>query len=227
MTVNNHTTSTLTSSPTSGSMTSRIVSSDTATIDLEQVGALLTAAFYDEPVTRWLVPDPFHRALVMPTFFTHAAEHAAAAGWVDILTDDQGHAVGAALWFDCTGRDEAPDPDPRLADVLGPDAANRWRVMDDQMTRTHPTGPHHYLMLLGVHPDLQGCHLSSRLLDHRHAEAGGQRAYLEATTPGSQRLYERHGYRSIGHLQLPTGPVLIPMSRPAGTPTDALDGVSQ
>lgn len=37
--------------------------------DRETVGRVLTAAFFDDPVTDWIVPDREHRSAVMPPVF--------------------------------------------------------------------------------------------------------------------------------------------------------------
>ena len=60
----------------------------------------------------------------------------------------------------------------------------------------HPSDPHHYLMLLGVVPARQGTGVGSALLRAvlDIADAAGEPAYLEATTPQNRALYERHGF---------------------------------
>ncbi len=51
----------------------------------------------------------------------------------------------------------------------------------------------------------------------RHALArcdeAGQLAYLESTNPRSVPLYERHGFRVLGRIQVGSSPVLLPMLR--------------
>jgi GNAT superfamily N-acetyltransferase len=184
-------------------------------IDVDAVGGLLAIAF-DEPVTRWLVPDPDRHQQVLTDLFTLMATDALTdGGWVDILTHPAGQPTAAAIWFNhATTTDAVPgsEPDPRLDEVFGPDAA-RWRVLDELMARHHLADPHHYLFAIGVLPDLQGNGLGGQLLAHGHQRLGGLPAYLEATGPDSRRLYHRHGYHDLGRIDLPDGPSLWRMAR--------------
>ena len=191
--------------------------------DLHTLARLLARAF-DEPVTRWLVPDPDRRLVTVTDLFTVFATDAFKDGHVDLLTDDAGHPLAAALWFDLTtpepgstpadppGHDSAPVAGWRPADE---DDAARWRVLDELMTRHHLQGPHHYLFAIGVDPAVQGRGLGSRLLTHRHQRLGTHPAYLEATSSTSRRLYQRHGYTDLGQIYLPDGPPLWRMWLPS------------
>jgi GNAT superfamily N-acetyltransferase len=183
---------------------------------------LLASAFHHEPVTRWLVPDESDRETVMTHFFTLVLEEAITAGEVDVLPDSRGEPQVAAVWFDRTdpsalaGDDAAADP--RLEAIFGP-WADRWRVVEELLARSHPVTPHHHLMFIGVRPRRQGCGLGSALLRARHErlDRAGIPAYLESTSPASSNLYARCGYLSLGEaLVLPSGPVIRPMWRPVG-----------
>ena len=177
--------------------------------DLDAVGRLLALAF-DEPVTRWLVPAPDRHRPVMTEFFTLMANDALTqGGWIDLLNGDDGQAAAAAIWFDHSTLEGAPSsqPDPRLQEIFG-SFAHRWHLLDSLITRHHLAGPHHYLFAIGVHPDRQGAGLGGQLLAHGHRRLGGLPAYLEATSPDSQRLYHRHGYHDLSSIELPDGPAL-------------------
>ncbi|MDQ1289362.1 MAG: hypothetical protein QG622_2928 [Actinomycetota bacterium] len=176
-------------------------------IRLKQVGWVLAAAFDQDPVTRWLVTEPSRYREAMIRFFTAIAEDALAGGAVDAVVDGAGNPLAAALWFDLTA--SRPDPagsgDHRWEEVFGPDAP-RWHLLDGLMTRTHLEEPHWYLMALGVHPDIQGYGLGSRLLTHGRHRLPGVAGYLEATTLRSRGLYARHGYGCLGEVHTPDGP---------------------
>lgn len=192
--------------------------------DLTEIGHLLALAF-DEPVTRWLVPDPARRPVVMPRFFAAVAGDALATGTVDLLCDaHNGYPFAAAVWFDHTrptGTGLAPGHEPddeRWERIFGAEL-DRWEIMDGAMARAHHPGPHWYLMCVGVRPHLQGQGLGSRLLTHRHTRLTSD-TYLEATTPDSRRLYTRLGYATLGELPLPAGPTMWPMLRPDDVPVE-------
>jgi GNAT superfamily N-acetyltransferase len=180
------------------------------------VGELLAEAF-QEPVTFWLVPDAEHRPAIMTTFFGLVAEDSIRGGTVDVIGDYE----GTAVWFDMAGPAHEPEePDLRYTQAFGR-YGDRWDVFDQLTSSNHPHGaPHHYLMLVGIRPDRQGQGLGRALLEHHHetvAGPAGLPTYLEATSTGSRRLYQRLGYQDLRDpLQLPDGPPIFPMWRPAG-----------
>jgi GNAT superfamily N-acetyltransferase len=85
----------------------------------------------------------------------------------------------------------------------------------EQMDRYHPTDPHWYLPFIGVDPTKQGGGYGSLLLKHalQNADRDKLPAYLEATSPGSRRLYERFGFKSLGEIQSADSPPMWPMLR--------------
>lgn len=77
-----------------------------------------------------------------------------------------------------------------------------------RMESKHPARPgHYYLAVVGVEPAAQGRGLGSRLMFPilSEADAGGVAAYLEASTPRSRLLYERHGFEVVEEMRLPRG----------------------
>ena len=176
--------------------------------------AVITAAFFDDPVTEWIVPDPADRPAVLPpvfglyfdTFQPHGETY---------LTDD-GH--GAALWLP-PGRelippDQLEDFGRRTEEAAGPFAGRMFEL--GELFEAHaPAEPHWHLQLLAVVPDQQGRGLGSALMDEMFGrlDRDGESAYLESTTRRSRALYERHGFECFGEIRLPDGPVLWQMWR--------------
>lgn len=77
-----------------------------------------------------------------------------------------------------------------------------------RMERRHPPHPRHlYLAFVGVDPAAQGRGLGSRLMFPvlSRADSEGVGAYLEASTPRSRVLYERHGFDVVEEMRLPMG----------------------
>jgi ribosomal protein S18 acetylase RimI-like enzyme len=127
------------------------------------------------------------------------------------------HIDGAAvaLWIP---PGEHPDEDTMMALVDGAIGdSNRESAFGlfEQMAGFHPQEPHWYLPLIGIDPARQGNGLGSALLSHALAICDRDKvtAYLEATTPRSARLYERHGFAALGVIQSGSSPTLIPMLR--------------
>jgi len=173
--------------------------------DTETAIRVLTAAFADDPVARWLLPGNLTADLV----FAPLVQTSAAHGELAVAADG----TAAAVWLPRAAEPPVPDGEPL------PDALARLRTFMELTEARHPTGrPHLYLVFLGVAPGAQGRGLGGALLRERlaRADADGLPAYLEATSPGSRALYERHGFRDTGApIQLPDGPPVWPMWRAA------------
>jgi ribosomal protein S18 acetylase RimI-like enzyme len=78
----------------------------------------------------------------------------------------------------------------------------RWLSAWHRADRKHP--PHWHVGPLGVAPDRQGRGIGSRLLASccELIDADTASAYLETDSPDSVRLFERFGFRTVGHLDL-------------------------
>jgi len=180
--------------------------------DAPQVAAALAAAFDDDPVFRWLVPDDGRRRAVLPSMFAIFVRAYLAHG--EVYTTAR--VAGAALWA-------ASDTDPMGADaadgdelevVMGVDAPRMFEAVD-ALHAHMPEAPHEHLQFLGVVPERQGEGIGSDLMRPVLARCDweGVPAYLEATSARSRALYERHGFRVCGEIVLPDGPPMWPMWR--------------
>jgi GNAT superfamily N-acetyltransferase len=205
-------------------------------VQARATGELLAAAFHEEPVSRWLEPDPARRTVTLACRFTGFTSEAFTSGSVELLfTGDQEEPAGAAVWFDRTrlpgdtGSGAPAGPGDRLEDPLfDAGEGSRWALFGQTLTVAHPGEPHDYLMLMGILPGQRGRGLGSRLLRRRleWLDACGNPAYLEATSPASRALYARHGFRDHGRpIRLPGGPDVHPMwrvpERPRARPSTA------
>jgi GNAT superfamily N-acetyltransferase len=172
---------------------------------------ILTAAFADDPLARWLLPGD----LVADIVFGPLVEASATHGELTVSPDG----AATAVWLPRPAEPPADDRQPI------PDALARLRTFLELSEARHPTGTAHlYLVLLGVVPGAQGRGLGGALLRERlcRADAEGLPAYLEATSLRSRALYERHGFRDTGDpIHLPDGPTLWPMWRPLIRRNDA------
>ncbi len=175
---------------------------------------LMADAFMDDPVSRWLFPDPLHRAAVHPGFFqlfidaTLDSPH----GVVDV-TGQPGEPTGVALWVDVDASFSRTEPPPFHL-VLDDDTYGRWLNLDMAMAEAHPTEPHQWLAFIAVAPDRFGRGHGTALLRHglNRVDRAGRPAYLEASTTANQRLYRRHGFAGTGS---PIRDLMQPMWRPA------------
>lgn len=195
-----------------------LVIRDFAPLDTDSITELLATSMGNGPVARWLNPDDAVRRTRAASYFRIFVEHAVQYGEVySSVEPETDELSGVALWFPFTTLIPAPaDYDSRLKDVSG-SAFDRARELDAALEAHHPTGPHHYLAFLAVHPDHQNRGVGSALLNRHHArlDAAGLPAYLEANDPRNRDLYLRHGYVTHGAtIILPDGPPIWPMWRP-------------
>ena len=196
----------------------RDLSVRTATGDeISAVGGVLASAFYDDRMYKWIVPDDAQRARGGADFFTLFARACHPHNAVYRCDD-----VGAAVWLPPETQPE-PDGDAesfgqKLAATTGDDdSAARMAAVVELQDAHHPSEPHWYLAFMGVVPEGQGQGCGSVMLDHVLQDVDRQRmpAYLEASCPENRRLYERHGFRTLGEMQVADCPPLYPMWRDA------------
>lgn len=168
------------------------------------------------PVFRWMSPDDDHRRSILPAFFELATGMFARHD--ELWCVD--HPIGGGAIWSPAGVEPMSDDDgalfeARTAEITGPDA-DRWFEVIALLDGNHPHHTDHdYLWLLGVHPDLQGRGLGSAMIRAvlDRADREGVPAYLEATSRGNRRLYERHGFVVAGELSIVGGPPVWPMWR--------------
>jgi ribosomal protein S18 acetylase RimI-like enzyme len=175
--------------------------------DVPRLARALAAAFYDDPVFRWMEPDDSRRrrwnergfAFYMhKTYLPHDECYATERG------------TGAALWLPPDSWHMSLLAQLRLAP--GMIAATGRRV--GQVMRAiatvesnHPRTSHYYLAFLGVEPESQGRGLGAALLAPMLDRCDRERvpAYLEATTPRNRALYLRHGFEVTEEFHFPRG----------------------
>lgn len=169
-------------------------------------------AFAADPVARWCWPESHQYLASMPSFtlafgggaFVHQSAH---------CIDDYS---GAALWLPPNVH---PDEEA-LGQIVERTVSTSIRpdllTMLEQMSRYHPEEPHWYLPLIGVDPAHQGKGRGSALMTYALQQCDRDRslAYLESTNPRNITLYQRHGFKALGEIQVGTSPPLVPMVRP-------------
>jgi GNAT superfamily N-acetyltransferase len=182
--------------------------------DTAAVAATVAAAFFDDPVTQWLLPDGHRRRqLIQPLFELYVAPYVRHSE--TYLTADGN---GAAVWLppgtQLLTAAEEESFGQALEELAGRDV-ERFAQLAETFERYHPTQPLYYCQFLATVPVVQGRGIGSAFLRDMLARADreGVPAYHEATTPRNRALYERHGYVSQGEFTLPDGPPLWRMWR--------------
>jgi GNAT superfamily N-acetyltransferase len=180
----------------------------------DEVPAIATVvlAFAADPVARWSWPASRVYLEHMPSLVRAFGGRAFAQGGADCTSEY----AGAALWLPPGVR---PD-EAKLTEIV--DRTVSASIRDDahalfeQMARYHPDGPHWYLPLIGVDPAHQGRGHGDALMTYalRRCDRDHVPAYLESTNPRNISLYRRHGFETLGTIQVRSSPPLVPMLRP-------------
>jgi GNAT superfamily N-acetyltransferase len=189
----------------------------------DAVADVLAAAFVDDPVFSWLLPDAGTRRAALRRLFAIEGRHRALPLGRSVAAgngaDGTGGLAGAVLalppgngtpsaWFQVRHG-------PGYARVFGRHLLRAGRL-SDAMTRVHPSTPHLYLFAIGVRPELQGRGVATAMLEPllRRCDAEQLPAYLEASSPRNARLYRRLGFVTDDVLRVGDSPPLELMTRP-------------
>lgn len=181
--------------------------------DLPAAGRALAAAFADDPVWSWLVPQRAWDRHA-PRWFESVARQQLARG--EVLIDTDGH--GAAIWASPGNWESKPldvvKMTPIAVRLFGTGIARALRTLSF-MEKHHPEAPHWYLSLLGTTPAAQGKGIGSALVVDvtRRCDSDGIPAYLESSKESNIAFYARHGFEVRDRVDLPGGPPVWPMWR--------------
>ncbi|ORA79681.1 GNAT family N-acetyltransferase [Mycolicibacter kumamotonensis] len=187
--------------------------------DITPLAATLGRAFYDDPVSMWMLPDDAARTAQMTTYFaTSTRYHHLAGGGVEIASD--GSDVGAAALWDPPGRWRQSIwtqllMAPALIRSFGL-RVSQGRAVADLLEANHPEEPHWYLAVIGSDPSVRGRGFGRAVMQPRldRCDAEYCPAYLESSKPENVPYYERFGFRVTGEITLPNGgPTLWKMWR--------------
>jgi GNAT superfamily N-acetyltransferase len=180
-----------------------------------ELARTLAAAFTDDPVFAWLLPDRTTREERLRRFFTIELRHMAFNRGT-VWTCDGVH--GAAICMP-PGAWQIPlhvalAHVPAFARAFGrrlPLATAFQAAMEAR----HERRPHWYILAVGVRPEHQGRGLGTALLAPTLARCDqeGLAAYLEASSERSATLYERLGFEHLRALRLAGSPPLWLMLR--------------
>lgn len=184
--------------------------------DVAALTRALAAAFEDDPIFGWLLPDEGRRYGKLLRFFAlEIGDIVLPMGTVWTSPDR----TGACLELP-PGRWRMPLRTqalhaPRFTAVFGRSLPRAAAVIT-KMERRHLREPHIYVPYVGVTPEAQGAGLGTRLLRRSMERADAQRlpTYLEATSEQNAALYGRLGFEHLGAFTVLDSPPLWPMRRP-------------
>jgi GNAT superfamily N-acetyltransferase len=162
----------------------------------QQTIAPLVTAFVDDRVIRSVSPEPGRYLGCFLRLFEVIAGLAFECSTADL------HAgrVAAAIWLDPEAQLDEEALVALLSESVAATDVSDVLAFLEQIDEHHSQTPTRYLPFIGVDPRRQREVLDSELLARGAARAGaaGLPAYLEASSPRSCALYERHGFELPG-----------------------------
>jgi GNAT superfamily N-acetyltransferase len=184
--------------------------------DAGAIGLILGDAFENDPAMSWCFPDPGVRPRRLEAMFGLVASDGYVPVGSSTIVDDS----AAALWLPAgtTLGDDVWAPLLEKLAVAMDGELERIGTLVGMVEEVHPSDTDHwYLLAIGVRQSAHGAGLGGKVLGHtlRLIDERHEPAYLEATSPRSRALYERHGFEATTTLTLPDGPDIWPMWRDA------------
>jgi GNAT superfamily N-acetyltransferase len=181
--------------------------------DQPKVIATLVSAFIDDPVERWLFPEPHQYLTHFPRFVAAFGGAAFVRGTVWML---DGFAA-AAMWIPPGAQPDSAAILKVLTDRVSPERHDDTFAVLEQMDRAHPTFAHWYLPWLGVDPARKGTGLGGELLNQCLAVVDAEHlpAFLETPNPRTIPFYQRHGFEVTDVAQAGACPPVTSMIRGA------------
>jgi len=181
--------------------------------DQPRVIATLVSAFIDDPVERWLFPEPQQYLTHFPRFVAAFGGEASIRGTVWTLDEF----AAAAMWIPPGAEPNSDAISAVLTECVAPNQHGDTFAVLEQMERLHPAYEHWYLPWLGVDPPRRGAGLGGALLAQCLAivDADHLPAFLETPNPRTISFYERHGFEVTGVAQAGACPPVTSMDRTA------------
>jgi ribosomal protein S18 acetylase RimI-like enzyme len=186
---------------------------------------MLARAFQEDPVSRYMFPDPRRRARLQAWSYERWARCVAPLGGAYITSGGE----GAAFWTPPHLAPGIPLWRQVRAGLLWTPFVfglgympNVWRAYSDSQRRHHAEvkAPHSVLDVIGVDPACQGRGVGAALLEHifEQADRAGVPCYVITHNEKNIGFYGHHGFRVIASEHaLPGGPPTISFRRDAGT----------
>lgn len=185
------------------------------TLDVDAALTTLVDAFSDDPVWGgWAFPRPERAAAQRRELFALWLRDSLSHGAVQVTE----HCEAVSLWYPPGGLEDSADHRRDLQAFAGTLEAHAPVFLQGCQILAAaypPVERFWYLALIGVSPACRGRGLGMTLLKACLGSAPWHEvpAYLESTNPRNTGRYLELGFREIGELALPDGPVVKRMWR--------------
>ena len=173
--------------------------------------ATLVLAFVTDPVARWMYDDPHEYLLHIPRLFRALGTSTFEAGAAQRTSDG----LGVALWLPPGVHGEDRPLEAVIAESIVGEKQTEVAAIFEQTEHYRPAEPHWYLSLIGVEALHRNNGCGAALLRHRLGQCDREHlpAYLWSSNPLNISLYERHGFKISGTIQVGSSPSIFPMLR--------------
>lgn len=185
--------------------------------DREAIVDVTVAAFVTEPAVDYFFADGYGE--YTPPFFGFLLDLRLRSGQVWVA-EHEGEVAAVAMWDVPGGASEGEFASTEwdvVAQQFPDDVNQRLDTYEEFLAATKPTEDHFYLGVVATHPKHHGVGLGTAVLAPTLAEAdsAGLPAYLETGTEANVGYYARHGFVVDAEVDLPDGPRIWWMRRPA------------
>lgn len=190
--------------------------------ELHQAATVLAAAFAHEPIVLRMVPEEAKNRLEKIASYFRWSLRTSGFENVDVaLSDSTETILGVAIWEPPTHKPHTISAARELPAVWRSIGRTGFRELTAYETAVAPYAshePHWYLVDIGSSPEARGQGVGKIMLEHRlrSIDAAALTAALTATTPGSRKLYERHGFKLMHEVHIGPAATLSLMSRAPG-----------
>jgi len=178
--------------------------------DHDAIKASVTLGFSSDPLLRYFFREPHKYLRSFSEFMDAFLSLSIPAGGAYADSNFSGGSIwlppGVHLDDDELSHTFADIPEERLETVLETLA---------KFSEYHPDEDHWYLAFIGVDPSKQGQGIGSLILKEtlKKVDEDGLVAYLESSNPMNMSLYERHGFETVGRIEIKDCPPAHPMIR--------------
>jgi|TARA_B110000914_G_scaffold68141_1_gene59509 ribosomal protein S18 acetylase RimI-like enzyme len=178
--------------------------------DHDAIKAAVTLGFASDPLLRFFFDAPHKYLRSFSEFMNEFLSLSIPAGGAFADNNFSGGSIwlppGVHLDDEQLSHTFSDIPEERLETVL---------AILAKFSEYHPEEDHWYLAFIGVDPSKQGQGLGSLILKEalKKVDEDGLVAYLESSNPMNMSLYERHGFETMGRVEINGSPPVHPMIR--------------